>query len=357
MIQLREVSYTYPSATSPTLREVDLTVADGEWLLLAGPSGGGKSTLLYLLNGLVPHVLEGEIRGEVQVDGLAPKNIPVRELSRRVGTVFQNPESQLFMLRVGEDVAFGCENLGFAPSETQGRVEHALTRLSLVPLRNQEVFNLSGGQKQRLAIAGALAMGCRTLLLDEPTSDLDEGSRMELLAALRDLHHAGHTILMTEHRLEGLEELVDRVVTVDGGRVSSNGTFPVEEPLSRRCHVERVACPTSLVDLRDVTFAYPGREPVLEDVSFRLRAGEAAAILGDNGSGKTTLLKLLCGLLRPKQGRVVIVGKENPSLSGLVGEVSFLFQNPDEQLFADTVVEEIAFGPRTSPVRLTPNAI
>ena len=346
MIQLRGVSYTYPSATSPTLREVDLTVADGEWLLLAGPSGGGKSTLLYLLNGLVPHVLEGEIRGEVQVDGFVPKNIAVRELSRRVGTVFQNPESQLFMLRVGDDVAFGCENLGFAPSETQGRVEHALTRLSLVPLRNQEVFNLSGGQKQRLAIAGALAMGCRTLLLDEPTSDLDEGSRVELLAALRDLHRAGHTILMTEHRLEGLEGLVDRVVTVDGGRISSNGTFPMEEPLSRRCHVERVACHTSLVDVRDVKFAYPGREPVLEDVSLRLRAGEVAAILGDNGSGKTTLLKLLCGLLRPKQGRVVIAGKESPSLSDLVGEVGFLFQNPDEQLFADTVVEEIAFGPR-----------
>ena len=345
MIQLRGVSYTYPSATSPALREIDLTVPDGEWLLLAGPSGGGKSTLLYLLNGLVPHVLGGEVRGEVQVDGLTPKNVPVRELSRRVGTVFQNPESQLFMLRVGEDVAFGCENLGFAPSETQGRVEHALTQLSLVPLRNQEVFNLSGGQKQRLAIAGALAMGCRTLLLDEPTSDLDEGSRVELLAALRDLHRAGHTILMTEHRLEGLEGLVDRVVTVDGGRISSNGTFPVEEPLSRRCHVERVACPTSLVDLRDVTFAYPGREPVLENVSFRLRAGEVVALLGPNGSGKTTLLKLLCGLLRPCQGRVVIVEKENPSLSDLVGEVGFLFQNPDEQLFADTVIEEIAFGP------------
>ena len=280
-----------------------------------------------------------------RVDGLVPESIPVRELSRQVGTVFQNPEAQLFMLRVSEDVAFGCENLGFPPLETQSRVEHVLTRLSLVPLRSQEVFNLSGGQKQRLAIAGALVMGCRTLLLDEPTSDLDDESRAELLAALRDLHRAGHTILMTEHRLEGLERLVDRVVTVDGGRISSNGTFPVEKPLSRPCHVERVARPTLLVDLRDVTFAYPGREPVLEDVSFRLRAGEVVALLGNNGSGKTTLLKLLCGLLRPKQGRVVIVGKENPLLSNLVEEVGFLFQNPDEQLFADTVVEEIAFGP------------
>ena len=346
MIQLRAVSYTYPESVSPALQEIDLTVPDAQWLLLAGPSGGGKSTLLYLLNGLIPHVLGGEIRGEVQVDGLAPGSIPVRELSRHVGTVFQNPEAQLFMLRVSEDVAFGCENLGFTPWETQGRVERALSQLSLTALRNQEVFNLSGGQKQRLAIAGALAVGCRTLLLDEPTSDLDDESRAELLAALGDLHRAGHTILMTEHRMEGLERLVDRAVVVDEGRIISNGVFPVEKPLSRRHHVACAADSTPLVDMRDASFAYPGRESVLEDLSFCLRAGEVVALVGPNGSGKTTLLKLLCGLLRPQQGCVVIAGKEHPSLSDLVGEVGFLFQNPDEQLFADTVFEEIAFGPK-----------
>ena len=186
MIQLQGVDYTYPDSSVPALREIDLTVPDGEWLLLAGPSGGGKSTLLYLLNGLIPHVLGGEIGGQVDVDGLVPANVPVRELSRRVGTVFQNPEVQLFMLRVGEDVAFGCENLGLPPVETQSRVERALAQVSLTSLRNQEVFTLSGGQKQRLAIAGALAMGCRTLLLDEPTSDLDAGSRTDLLAVLRE---------------------------------------------------------------------------------------------------------------------------------------------------------------------------
>lgn len=177
MIQLQGVSYTYPDSACPSLQGIDLTVPDGEWLLLAGPSGGGKSTLLYVLNGLIPHVLGGEVRGDVEVNGLVPANVPVRELSRRVGTVFQNSEVQLFMLRVGEDVAFGCENLGLPPVETQSRVERAITQLSLTSLRNQEVSSLSGGQKQRLAIAGALAMGCRTLLLDEPTSDLDDGSR------------------------------------------------------------------------------------------------------------------------------------------------------------------------------------
>ena len=345
MIQLQGVSYTYPASASAALREIDLTVPDGEWLLLAGPSGGGKSTLLHLLNGLVPHVLGGDIQGDVHVDGLVPANVPVRELSRRVGTVFQNPEAQLFMLRAGEDVAFGCENLGFAPLETQSRVERALAQLSLSALRNQEVFSLSGGQKQRLAIAGALAMGCQTLLLDEPTSDLDEGSRAELLSALRDLHRAGHTILMAEHRLDGLEGLVDRVVTMEAGRITANGTFPRQEPLCRRRPARCAADSVPLVDFDDVTFAYPGRRPVLEHVSFRLHVGEVVALLGPNGSGKTTLLKMLCGLLRASRGNVVIAGTQRPSISDLVGEVGFLFQNPDEQLFADTVVEEIAFGP------------
>jgi energy-coupling factor transporter ATP-binding protein EcfA2 len=345
MIQLRGMSYTYPDSARPALQGINLAVPDGEWLLLAGPSGGGKSTLLYVLNGLVPHVLGGEVQGDIEVNGLVPANVPVRELSRQVGTVFQNPEAQLFMLRVGEDVAFGCENLRFPPAETQDRVERALTQLSLTSLRNREVFSLSGGQKQRLAIAGALAMGCRTLLLDEPTSDLDDASRAELLSALRDLHRAGHTILMAEHRLEGLEGLVDRVVTIHDGRIAPNGTFPTQGPLPGRRSAGYVADSVPLVDLRDVTVAYPGRPPTLKNLSLCLRAGEVVALLGPNGSGKTTLLKMLCGLLRPSRGQVLIAGKKRPSISDLVGEVGFLFQNPDEQLFADTVIEEIAFGP------------
>ena len=346
MIQLQGVSYAYPDSPLPALQEIDLAVPAGQWLLLAGPSGGGKSTLLYLLNGLIPHVLGGEIRGDVHVDGLVPANVPVCELSRRVGTVFQNPESQLFMLRVHEDVAFGCENLGLPPAETHSRVEQALGRLSLITLRDREVFSLSGGQKQRLAIAGALAMGCRILLLDEPTSDLDEPSRAELLAALGDLHQAGHTIIMTEHRLEGLERMVDRVVTMEKGRIVSDGPFPSEKHLSRRTPIRGLQNSAPLVDFQDVAFAYPGRKPLLKHLSMRLQAGEAVAIVGPNGSGKTTLLKLLCGLLRASEGRMIIDWDERPTLASLVGKVGFLFQNPDEQLFADTVIEEIAFGPR-----------
>ena len=353
MIRLHGVTYTYQGAPRPALQEIDLTVHEGEWVLLAGPSGSGKSSLLHLINGLVPHVLGGELRGEVRVDGLVPGQVPIREISRRVGTVFQNPELQLFMLRVEEDVAFGCENLGLPPEETRQRVEWALGRLSLATLRRQEVFTLSGGQKQRLAIAGALAMGTKILLLDEPTSDLDRGSRAELLAALRGLHEQGHTILMTEHRFDALEGLVDRVLFMDAGRIISSGSLIAACRLPRRNELPRSQDGEVLVEAEGIEFAYTDRQPVLREAAFRLRAGEVVALTGLNGSGKTTLLKMLCGLLRPRKGRLCIAGIQQPTLRDLVGRVGFLFQNPDEQILTDCVTDEILFGPRNLGARST----
>ncbi|MCU0982262.1 MAG: energy-coupling factor ABC transporter ATP-binding protein [Pirellulaceae bacterium] len=344
MIELRGVSYVYSTATRPTLDDVNLSIREGEWLLLAGPSGCGKSTLLYLLNGLIPHVVAGELQGEVRVDGLVPGGVPLAAVSRRVGTVFQNPEVQLFMLRVAEDVAFGCENLGLPPAETLRRVDRALGQMSLTALRDHETFRLSGGQKQRLAIAGALAMGSRTLLLDEPTSDLDRGSRSELLAALQELHHAGHTIVMTEHRFDGLQGLVDRVITLADGCIVSDGPFP-EIVAPARSSKEPIAGNGAIAECEHLAFSYPCSTPVLGDVSFELQAGDVVALTGCNGTGKTTLLKLLCGLLQPNGGQLTIAGQSRPSVQDLVGIVGFLFQNPDEQLFTESVATEIEFGP------------
>ena len=346
MIDLKGVSYTYQDAPRPALREIDLRVREGEWVLLTGPSGCGKSTILHLINGLIPHALGGDLVGDVCVDGRVPGQIPVRETSRRVGTVFQNPELQLFMLRVEEDVAFGCENLGYSPEETRRRVDSALARLSLAAIRKQAVFTLSGGQKQRLAIAGALAMGSKVLLLDEPTSDLDQSGRAELLSALHELHGQGHTILMTEHRWDRLNEFVDRVLTLVEGRIISNGPFPTVPAGVPRTSVCTSIGAEVLVEAEGMEFAYPGRKPVLEEVVFRLHAGEVVALTGANGAGKTTLLKMLCGLVRPQEGRLCVAGIQQPSLRDLVGKVGFLFQNPDEQILTDRVADEIMFGPR-----------
>jgi energy-coupling factor transporter ATP-binding protein EcfA2 len=345
MVELGRVSYAYPGSATPALRDIDLSVGDGECVLLAGPSGCGKSTLLYLLNGLIPHVLGGDLSGEVLIEGARPAETPIQEISRRVGTVFQNPEVQLFMPRVSEDVAFGCENLCLAPDETQRRVEVALARLSLTSLHRREVAKLSGGQKQRVAIAGMLAMGCRTLLLDEPTSDLDDDGRAELLSVLHDLRRASHTIVMAEHRLDHLDGLADRCVCMEAGRIVSDGPFPPPSPITRRLNGRPPRTTAPLVELEDAGCSYPPGDPALEDVSLALYPGEVTALLGPNGSGKTTLLKLLCGRLAPTRGRVMIGGTANPRLDQLVGKVGFLFQNPDEQLFTDSAIGEIAFGP------------
>ena len=346
MLQLRGVTYTYQDAPRPALTEIDLTVRDGEWVVLAGPSGCGKSTLLHLINGLIPQILGGHVSGEVCVDGFVPQQTPILEISRHVGTVFQNPELQLFMLRVEEDVAFGCENLSLPAEETWQRVDREIGRLSLDGIRKQEVSTLSGGQKQRLAIAGALAMGPKILLLDEPTSDLDESSRVQLLQALSDLHANGHTILMTEHRFDGLKGLVDRVLVMDAGAIVSNGSFPSVCSLEPRIPLPVRQDAEVLVEAEGIEVAYPGRETVLRDVTLRLQAGEVVALTGANGCGKTTLLKALCGLLGFRKGRLYVAGIQQPTLRDLVGRVGFLFQNPDEQLFTDCVADEIMFGPR-----------
>lgn len=346
MIQLRGVTYTYPDALRPALKQIDLTVRDGEWVLLAGSSGCGKSTLLHLLNGLIPHIVGGNLSGDVRIDGMEPARTPLAEISRGVGTVFQNPELQLFAPRVEDDVAFGCENLGFPPAETWRCVDRELARMSLDEMRGQEVFALSGGQKQRLAIAGALATGTRVLLLDEPTSDLDQSGRTQLLQALRDLQREGFTLVMSEHRFDGLAGLVDRALLMDQGRIVGNGHVPIVCPPPPRVSDLNRQSAEVLVEADGVEFSYPGRPPLLRDVALRLRANEVVALTGPNGSGKTTLLKILCGLLKCRKGRFRVAGVDQPALGDLAGKVGFLFQNPDEQIFTDRVADEILFGAR-----------
>jgi energy-coupling factor transporter ATP-binding protein EcfA2 len=346
MIQLRGVTYTYPDALKPALKQIDLTIRDGEWVLLAGSSGCGKSTLLHLLNGLIPHIVGGNLTGDARIDGMEPARTPLAEIGRRVGTVFQNPELQLFAPRVEDDVAFGCENLCFPPAETWRCMDRELARMSLDEMRRQEVLALSGGQKQRLAIAGALATGTRTLLLDEPTSDLDQSGRMQLLQALRDLQRDGFTLVMTEHRFDGLAGLVDRALVMDQGRIVGSGQVPSVSPPRPHAADSNHQSAEVLVDADGVEFAYPDRPPVLRNVALRLRAGEVVALTGPNGSGKTTLLKILCGLLKCRKGRLRVAGVEQPVLGELAGKVGFLFQNPDEQIFTDRVADEILFGAR-----------
>ena len=219
MIHFQQVTFTYPGAAQPALREVSLHVPAGAVALVAGASGSGKSTLLRCTNGLVPHFSGGQLSGSLQVDGLDPVQVSPQGMSRHVGFVFQDPEAQFVVDRVEDEIAFALENLALPRDEMESRVAEALALLELEPLRERRVETLSGGERQRVAIAAALALRPRLLVLDEPTSQLDPHSAEEVLQALRRLNQAlGLTILLSEHRLERVLPFAGQLIYLEAGR-------------------------------------------------------------------------------------------------------------------------------------------
>ncbi|MEE8390743.1 MAG: energy-coupling factor transporter ATPase [Anaerolineae bacterium] len=378
MIQFNNLTYTYPNAPHPALTNVTLHIAEGEFVLVAGPSGAGKSTLLRCLNGLVPHFTGGTLSGSVTVAGHDPIAAGPQVLSRVVGFVFQDPEAQFVVDRVEDEIAFALENAAIPPAEMRTCVEEVLHLLDLTPLRARPLETLSGGQKQRVAIAAALALRPRILVLDEPTSQLDPQSARELLDALLRLNHdLGLTIILAEHRLERVLSHANRLIYVSGPSQPVLSGPPREilhqidltpplvtlgkamgwEPLPLTVEEAR-AVPRSgsrnqvfqkkpgfssaKFAIRNLQFAYD--VPVLHGISLAVGAGELVALMGRNGSGKTTLLKCIVGLLRPQQGEIALEGKSlvGQETADICRSVGYLPQEPDALLFADTVADELA---------------
>jgi len=342
VIQIRGLDVRYPEARA--LRSVDLTIAAGSFVLVAGPSGGGKSTLAHALMGLIPQTIPAEVRGRISIAGLDPQQHGVAQLAARVGLVFQNPATQLFNGTVEEEIAFGPRNLGLSRPEIVARVDYGLQAMDCAQLRRRAVRHLSGGEQQRVAIAAVLAMRPSFLILDEPTANLDtEGVRSIVATLARLRNEFGLTLLVIEHRLAPFLPHADRLVWLAEGRVVADG--PPAEIWARvrpapLAHLPRTALAGEpLVALRGVTAGY-NHHPVFQDCSLVLRRGEFAALVGPNGAGKTTLARVLAGVLRPRRGRVVW------STNGRAPRVGLLQQNPLHQLICDTVEEEVCFGPR-----------
>ncbi len=351
MIRVSRLSYRYPGASTRALEEIDLEIKEGEAVIITGETGAGKSTLIYALNGLIPHVLAGQREGAVEVDGVDPAGLSVQEMAQRVGIVFQNPEHQIFMLRVWDDVAFGCLNRGYAEAMVEQKVTEALHLMGLWEMRSREVFKLSGGQKQRLAIAGSYAVGPNIFLFEEPLTDLDEQGRLAFLDMMGTLKAQGHTLIIAEHQVEALQSRADRIVCLERGRIAweKKNPFPPAHPFfslrkEQKAHLMGPSAPP-LIHLQDVDVTYKDGTSGLQNICLSLQRGEMAAICGLNGSGKTTLLKAIMGILPVSGGKIEVLGKK-ANFKQLVGQVAYLFQNPDDQLFAETVEEELAFGPR-----------
>ncbi|HIQ00784.1 MAG TPA: energy-coupling factor ABC transporter ATP-binding protein, partial [Anaerolineales bacterium] len=307
VIEVQGLHVRYPHAHA--LQGVDLSIPPGSFVLIGGPSGGGKSTLAHALVGLIPQALPAEVVGRVSVAGMDPRQHPVAQMAARVGLVFQDPSTQLFNGTVEEEVAFGPRNLALPSGEVASRVEYALAAAGCARLRGRAVRYLSGGEQQRVAIAAALAMRPEVLILDEPTANLDaEGVGLVVRALVRLHRRFGATVVVIEHRLEPFLPHADRLVWLADGRVVADGP-PVEtvaQVLPPRPPALSPSVPTGgpLVALRGVAAGYNGY-PVLRSCSLTLRRGEFAALVGPNGGGKTTLARVLAGVLRPRRGRVV----------------------------------------------------
>jgi energy-coupling factor transporter ATPase len=224
LIETKDVTYTYPGATKPSITEVSIRIERGEFALITGPSGCGKTTLCRCFNGLIPHFYQGEIKGEVTVAGLDVAEHEIFELAKHVGLVFQNPENQLFALSVEKDVAFGLENLGLPREEMRKKVDWALNLTEIYDLRERAPHELSGGQQQRVAIASVLAMQPEVIVLDEPTSFLDPLSAKKIFEVIYDLNRKlGITVVLVEHRLDLTAKYASHIIIMDEGRIAQDG--------------------------------------------------------------------------------------------------------------------------------------
>ena len=381
MIIFEHVTFTYPQSTQPALRDISLELAAGDLVLLIGHSGAGKSTLLRCLNGLAPHFSGGVLSGNVRVNGLDPVAAKPQVMSRHVGFVFQDPESQFVMDRVEDEIAFALENAAMPPQEMRVRVEETLDLLDLEPLRDRALATLSGGEKQRVAIAAALALRPDVLVLDEPTSQLDPKSAEDVLSALVRLNQdLGLTVILAEHRLERVLPFVDTVVYLPqtgapqvGPPATIMATADLAPPLvqvarlldwtpvpltikdglrfSRRMEIppgattsEPASPPDEAAVLRvdSITVDY-ATQRALDGVSVDVRAGEVLAVMGRNGSGKSTLLRSMVGLVRPQHGEVHLRGASiaGRDVADICREVGYLPQDPNALLFAEQTLDEL----------------
>jgi energy-coupling factor transporter ATP-binding protein EcfA2 len=347
MIRFVDFGHTYPGTTVPSLADVSLTLPAGCLTLVAGPSGAGKSTLLRAINGLVPHFSGGTVRGAVRVGADDPIALGPGVMSARVGFVSGDPERACIMDTVADEVAFALENRGVDGATMRARVADALARVGLADAGERAIASLSGGERQRVVIAAALALTPAVLVLDEPTSQLDDASAALVLATVAELAARGDlTVVLSEHRLDRVLPLAGHMVHLPGpGQPPREGTPAAILPTLAR-PVAAPAPPAAPGPERfafdDVWFGF-GERSVLRGASLAAGAGEVVALTGPSGSGKTTLLRLAVGLLQPERGTVRVDGLTTAgrAVADICRQVAYLPQDPDALLFAATVRDEL----------------
>ncbi len=375
-IELMNFGFKYANTDKFALRALDLKIESGEFVLIVGRSGSGKSTFLRAINSLIPNFYGGEYLGKILVGGKNPACTPTRDMARVVGTVLQDPENQILMSTVEREIAFGLENAGLQEETITRRVEEALDLLDIADIRKRKIVSLSGGEKQKVAIAAAMARHPRILVLDEPTSQLDPKSAESILAIVRRLNEdLGLTVLLVEHRVKNTMHLADRILVFDNARVIGDGEPrliaeqldfdalgigypPVARvakyqglrhiPLTvkeaqKHLHVEldklRITEKArkhgkTAIEAKNLKFSY-NKRAVINNLSFKLYENEVFGIIGRNGSGKSTLAKLIAGIIKPVRGKIIYKVPKD--------EIGLVFQNPNLHIIGNSVLEDIAY--------------
>ena len=397
IIEFKDFSFKYRAQKDYTLHDINLTINEGEKVLIIGPSGSGKSTLSQCLNGLIPHSYPGKMKGHLTVNGKNPKKAGIFGMSETVGTVLQDTDGQFIGLTVAEDIAFALENDCVKQEEMKKRVHDVAHRLSIEQLLDHRPNELSGGQKQRVSLAGVMVDDVDILLFDEPLANLDPATGKNTIELIDEIHKQTHkTIIIIEHRLEDvLYKDVDRIIMINDGRIvadmSSDALLAsslleeagIREPLyltackyagvtitqdMHPSHIESFdvsRCKEALqkwyektpvkvkdnnnqtiLSVKDVSFAYDAQNKVLEQVSFDIKEGEMVSIVGRNGAGKSTLSSLICGFMPLTEGQILLEGQDISPLSIRErGEkIGFVMQNPNHMISKSMIFEEVALG-------------
>ncbi len=405
IISVKDLSYRYDAKAPLVLTDINLDISEGEFVAVMGPSGAGKSTLCLALNGIIPNFFGGDFYGQVSILGRDTLSLTVAELAQNIGMVLQDPEMQLVTNCVEDEVAFGLENVRVPRKEMRDRIDEALRIVRLTGYERKHPSMLSGGQKQRLAIAAAVALQPKVMILDEPTSQLDPIGAEEVFSVIRDLNERLRiTVVLVTHDSERVAEYASRVLLVQDGRIAADAkpdaffqdlciqtqaavrlpqvadfyarfsktvhpvpvlptslgagvaqlqhdwpalSFHPRQYTDNHAQPERPGDEMPLISVRDLRFTYPDGTDALTGISLSIRKGECVAIIGQNGGGKSTLVKHFVRLLKPTSGEVKIFDRDvlEYTTSQLAQRIGFVYQNPDNQIFSTSVEEEVAFGP------------